>query len=277
MFALSNCLLAARLLSMALTLMLLNEISSYAQECPVPTNLYATDVTSCAVTLHWRSTGSVQKYSVRYKLSSAAQWSPSINVHKDTVHRFEGLLASSTYKFQITAKCTNGVTSKKGNITVTTAFCVLPSSASLYAVDFRTIGVTVSSACAYDSVRIKYRTLTGEPTIVASAPSAAYSISDLISDSTYVVQVSTCPLSANNWTPTDTITLSSLPNVLIVMLDDCRYDNFSCTGAPSFFQTPNIDRIANEGVNFRELTVQHLYACRVALPSPRDCSPLIPV
>lgn len=41
------------------------------------------------------------------------------------------------------------------------------------------------------------------------------------------------------------------PNVIVILLDDSRSDTYSCNGAPSFFQTPNIDRIANEGVNFK--------------------------
>lgn len=44
---------------------------------------------------------------------------------------------------------------------------------------------------------------------------------------------------------------SSRPNIILIVLDDCRYDTYSCNGAPAFVQTPNIDRIANEGVNFK--------------------------
>lgn len=41
------------------------------------------------------------------------------------------------------------------------------------------------------------------------------------------------------------------PNIIFIMADDSRWDSYSCNGAPSFFQTPNIDRIANEGANFK--------------------------
>src|SRR6185295_13279819 len=41
------------------------------------------------------------------------------------------------------------------------------------------------------------------------------------------------------------------PNIIFVMVDDERWDDQSANGAPSFFQTPNIDRIANEGINFK--------------------------
>ena len=40
------------------------------------------------------------------------------------------------------------------------------------------------------------------------------------------------------------------PNIVVVLVDDLRWDELSCTGH-SFVRTPNIDRIASEGVRFR--------------------------
>jgi N-acetylglucosamine-6-sulfatase len=44
------------------------------------------------------------------------------------------------------------------------------------------------------------------------------------------------------------------PNVVVILLDDLRYDALGCTGHP-FVKTPNIDRIRNEGVLFRNAFV----------------------
>ena len=41
-----------------------------------------------------------------------------------------------------------------------------------------------------------------------------------------------------------------LPNIVVVLVDDLRWDELGCTGHP-FVRTPNIDRIASEGVRFR--------------------------
>lgn len=41
------------------------------------------------------------------------------------------------------------------------------------------------------------------------------------------------------------------PNILVIVLDDARYDMFQPNGGPAFFTTPSINRIAEEGVNFR--------------------------
>src|SRR4051794_25845941 len=40
------------------------------------------------------------------------------------------------------------------------------------------------------------------------------------------------------------------PNIVIILMDDLRWDEVGCVGHP-FVKTPNIDRIAREGVMFR--------------------------
>jgi N-acetylglucosamine-6-sulfatase len=42
------------------------------------------------------------------------------------------------------------------------------------------------------------------------------------------------------------------PNVLLVLVDDLRFDDFSAAGHP-FSRTPNIDRLAREGAMFRNM------------------------
>lgn len=40
------------------------------------------------------------------------------------------------------------------------------------------------------------------------------------------------------------------PNILLVIVDDGRYRDYAATGGPSWFLTPTINRIADEGANF---------------------------
>ncbi len=55
------------------------------------------------------------------------------------------------------------------------------------------------------------------------------------------------------------------PNVLFVLLDDIRWDTVGYAGHPNI-RTPNIDRIANEGVNFKNAF------CTTSLCSPSRAS-----
>lgn len=55
------------------------------------------------------------------------------------------------------------------------------------------------------------------------------------------------------------------PNVLFILCDDIRWNAMSCAGHPSL-KTPNIDRIANEGVRFANMF------CTTSLCSPSRAS-----
>ena len=54
----------------------------------------------------------------------------------------------------------------------------------------------------------------------------------------------------------------SKPNFLFILADDLGYHDLSCMGS-SYYETPNIDRISNEGMTF----VQGYAACQVCSPS----------
>lgn len=47
---------------------------------------------------------------------------------------------------------------------------------------------------------------------------------------------------------------SVLPNIVVILVDDMRWDEFQANGHP-FIKTPNIDRIAREGVSFQNAFV----------------------
>lgn len=49
------------------------------------------------------------------------------------------------------------------------------------------------------------------------------------------------------------------PNILVVLIDDLRWNGLGSTGHP-FVQTPHLDRIANEGISFSEAFVRPLCA-----------------
>jgi N-acetylglucosamine-6-sulfatase len=75
-----------------------------------------------------------------------------------------------------------------------------------------------------------------------------------------------CGSAKSSWSSILTFTtLSPNPverNILFVMLDDARFDEFAPNGAPSWFVTPAITRIASEGVNFK-----------LMIPTTSQCAP----
>ena len=59
----------------------------------------------------------------------------------------------------------------------------------------------------------------------------------------------------------------SSPNILFVLLDDVRFDDFGFTGHP-FVKTPNFDRVADEGLSFTDYYAEQSCTA-VARPSSR--------
>ena len=54
------------------------------------------------------------------------------------------------------------------------------------------------------------------------------------------------------------------PNIVVMMTDDQRFDYMSCAGHP-FLKTPNMDRIAADGVRFTNMFVTNSL-CAPAAP-----------
>ena len=47
------------------------------------------------------------------------------------------------------------------------------------------------------------------------------------------------------------------PNVIVIYTDDQGFGDASCLNPESKFQTPNLDRLAREGISFRRALFRH--------------------
>lgn len=93
--------------------------------------------------------------------------------------------------------------------------------------------------------------------------STTLKISNLKPKTSYEYQVKTGILNGyETWSASEKMLTIGRPNLLVILVDDGRYDNYTVTGGPAFFQTPNINSIAEEGANFE-----------YCFPSLSTCSP----
>lgn len=60
--------------------------------------------------------------------------------------------------------------------------------------------------------------------------------------------------------PTQSVFAAGRPNILVRLTDDQRWDSLGCLGHP-FLKTPNIDRIAEQGVTFKNAFVTTSICC----------------
>jgi N-acetylglucosamine-6-sulfatase len=225
-----------------------------AQQCNVhpPLNLYTTGVTSCSAVLHWTPYDGAAKYKARYKVAGASVWSQSINTGTDTSCVFTGLEAGKTYNLSVLSVCSDGTKSPWKKVNVTTAFCSLPLNPSVIITGPGKAKINCDLICPGDTIYFRYALEGKQFNTYYTTNTDSIILTGLENDSTYDYEISTCPLSSNNWTPASSFIFHfSSPNIIFIVLDDARYDLFSCNGAAPFFQTPAIDRIASEGVNFK--------------------------
>jgi N-acetylglucosamine-6-sulfatase len=241
---------------------------SFSQSCSVnpPVGLKTSNITSCSIKLSWKKIPQALAYQVRYKLSNSSIWSPKITIQNDTFFVFTGLLAMKKYEFSVRSICPGNTFSAFATKSAATLACSLPIDQNAVALTNTSIKITWTNVCPATSAYVRIKTLHGSWNSIAAPSSGPAVITGLKHDSTYLYQLSTCIDTTNNWTAVDTFSFITPPNIILIILDDARYDFYSCNGAPPFFQTPSIDRIATEGVNFKN----YFSTCSICAPS-RAC------
>ncbi len=229
-----------------------------AQNCTVPpSGLTLNNVTSCSVKLSWNAVAGAVKYRVKYR-PTGGSWSETVNNGTATSYTFTNLVSNTPYQFAVNDQCQNGTKSKYKNISGTTAVCTLPVITGITVPSSSSLKINLTVSCSFDSIRIEYSHNNLPWKYYATTNINNVVLNGLRTNKLYTVRASTCPLSVNNWTASVTATTqvsTTKPNILWIILDDARFDTYSCNYGPSWFQTPNIDRIANEGVNFRSYFV----------------------
>lgn len=115
-----------------------------------------------------------------------------------------------------------------------------------------------------DQQGLRYRKAGASEWITLNTNNAnSIKLSNLKPKTTYEYQVRTGILNGiESWSSTEKLLTIGRPNLLVILVDDGRYDNYTVTGGPDFFQTPSINSIAEEGANFE-----------YCFPSLSTCSP----
>jgi N-acetylglucosamine-6-sulfatase len=226
-------------------------------QLPAPTQLETSEVTSCSALLTWKKVSGIKKYRVKYQKIGDTGWSGATTI-TGTSYTFTGLLSNTKYSLSVQAVCQSGGYGDQATIKVKTGKCTLPFSVTSESVSPSEQMITVGVSCPFDTVYCQYGTEITSLSNLSSSTGESVTISNLQPGTKYYFRVSTCPLNNDEFTPIDSfITPASKPNIILIVLDDARYDHYSCNGAPDFMQTPNIDRLANEGVNFKNSFVVH--------------------
>lgn len=232
-----------------------------------PKNLHVTSVNSCSINLSWLPANGAAYYQLKYKQGNGPY--VYINTGTSISWQITGLAANKKYTVQVASFCANGQT--KGystQVKSVTLACSPPASPAISNVSKHKAVVKWQPACGGSEFNLQYKAL-GSPawTTLASLTDTAVLLTSLDEGTTYEVQVQTiCEVPSAFTEPvfftTTGGTPDDKPNILAIMIDDGRYDIYQPNGGPSWFQSPAINRIADEGVNFK-----------LTCPATSQCAP----
>lgn len=177
---------------------------------PKPTGLATSEITHCSVKLSWTAVAAAASYEVRYQISGGA-WSSPVNIGLVTNYTFTGLSASSTYNFQVRAKCATTEKSAWTKKTATTILCGQVNSITASGITASSANITWADACATNNYTVQYRKVPLKPWITLPlAFTNSTTISGLLASTTYQVRVTTnCAGGAS--APTAFISFTTLP------------------------------------------------------------------
>lgn len=225
-----------------------------------PVGFTADEVASCAITYSWNAVIGASGYELKYKISSASQWT-TVDVGNVTTYTLTGLQSNTNYKAKLAARCSNGsVGTSTPSVSSTTSSCSKPQQLTVSNITSNSATISWIAPCGENSFKLKWRKSgTSSWNTVNNISGTSYTLTGLMEQTAYQVKVQSKCGSGNNSSFSKVVnftTQASAPNVkgknvLLIVVDDARFDTYDVTGGPSFFPTPNISRIANEGVNFK--------------------------
>ena len=213
------------------------------------------NITACGAGISWNVISGTAYYKIKYKVGGV--WSPYLNVGNVTSYNFTGLRASSIYTIKVTAFSSANAVLATRQKTITTLSCPTPSGIVVGNMHYNSCAVHWTPAsCNISSFSVRYKltdSLTWTTVQVSNVDSVL--LTNLISGRSYDVQVSGgCNLNASSpYSSSFQFFTSNRPNVILVLTDDMTWGNFTPNGGSpvAFMNSPNINRIANEGANFK--------------------------
>ncbi|MBA3649292.1 MAG: sulfatase-like hydrolase/transferase [Chitinophagales bacterium] len=215
-----------------------------------PKNLYTTNISSSSITLHWSPVKHADYYKVKYKTENGS-WINIKDKIYDTLYSFKELGVDTKYTLGVNSYCPDGSKSSYSTINEVTSGCEIPSLNPVKSDPDNNVTVSWFTRSPANTNFIRYSFGKGSQWItIATGNKQYYTFINVPEKISFYYQASACS-DTQSWSKLDSFRLSLLPNILLIILDDSRNDSYSCNGGPDFYNSPNIDFIANEGVNFK--------------------------
>ncbi len=186
-----------------------------------PTGLTVTPLTQCTATLNWAAVGTAGSYEVRYKPTGGA-YSPIINVGNVLTYTFTGLSASTSYEFNVRAKCpTTTEKSAWAKKTTSTVACSAPSSSSVTGITASSATINWVDACSVNNYTLQYRKVGAVAWITNTGiTTTSKTLTGLLANTSYQYRLRTnCGATLSAYTAISTFTTNPLRTENNVVVD----------------------------------------------------------
>ncbi len=223
-----------------------------------PADLKAKNIASCQITAKWKKVTNAADYTIQYRKSGAVTWTIISSTGNTESYLLQALDASTTYEMKIAAVCASGETGMFSNpVTFTTLICTAPADLTASNITSSTAAISWSVICSASKFTLRYRIAgTVEWFGIKSIQETNYVMVGLQPNTTYEIKVeSKCKNGDSDYSSSiffTTLSANTARNILLIIVDDARYDSYAANGGPSFFNDVNFSRIAMEGVNFTQ-------------------------
>jgi N-acetylglucosamine-6-sulfatase len=209
--------------------------------------------------MKWKIVAGAASYHLKYKKTSSSNWTVVTIDGTSTTYTVTGLQPETSYNVKVAAVCAN---KDEGEytlpITVKTVECSIPYNVQANAISATSAAISWSAICEQVSFAIKYRKLgTSGWETISNINTSSYVLTGLNPNTSYQIKVSAKCISKSPYSKAVTFTTKGATsskgrNVLLIIVDDARFDTYLANGGPSFFLDSNISRIATEGANFKQ-------------------------
>ncbi|MBK9732210.1 MAG: sulfatase-like hydrolase/transferase [Chitinophagaceae bacterium] len=237
---------------------------------PAPKGFKSNEIASCQFTVKWKQVTGASAYHLQYKAVSSSNWIALNSIGNVTAYTISGLAANTSYNVKVAAVCaSNEEGTFSSTITVATTTCSIPNDLAVSGILPTSATVTWNALCGATNFSLRYRkTGTSGWTTISNISSPSYQLSGLTPATAYQVRVrAKCGPNPSDYSTivnfsTPAATPPSRKNVLLVIIDDARFDSYQATGGPVWFHDTAMSRVANEGANFE-----------LSFPAQSQCAP----
>ncbi len=158
--------------------------------CAVPSLLVSSNITSVSATISWANVASSLSYNIQYKSSTSSTFTTVSNINNTL--NLTGLIAATTYTYQVQSVCSNGTSAYSAASTFTTSAastCAIPNGLTSSAISATAATLSWGAVLNAVSYNIQYKTSSTSALTTISSTTNNKTITGLTASTVYSYQV----------------------------------------------------------------------------------------